>query len=231
MYDYPTYLIAMIIVLLGTLGAQLLVKSRYKKYSAVLNARGMTGCEAARRILTSAGLTNVPIERVTGELTDHFDPKANILRLSDAVYDTPSIAAVGIAAHEAGHAIQYAGGYTPIRIRSALAPVTGFASKFAVWICVIGLAVSLLPVAEFGAVLFGVVVLFELVTLPVEFNASSRALSLLTDTGVLSGDEVSGARKVLSAAALTYVAALASAVVQLLRLLAMVSGGKGKRRR
>lgn len=225
------YLLLLIPVLIFSLWAQFKVQSTFKKYNAVRNARGMTGYDAARLILDRNGLYGVQIERVRGNLTDHYDPKANVIRLSDSVYGTASIAAVGVAAHEAGHAVQYAVQYKPIRLRASIVGLTQFASQWSVYILLIGLLLSNGLLAYIGFWLYAVVAFFQLVTLPVEFNASSRALQALETGGALDRDELSGAKKVLSAAAMTYVAALLSAVVQLMRLWMILSRGNNNKRR
>ncbi|MDE6594010.1 MAG: zinc metallopeptidase [Oscillospiraceae bacterium] len=206
--------------------AQGLVQLYFKKYSKVLNSRGITGADAARAILDQNGLSNVRIERVSGTLTDHYDPTANVIRLSDGVYDSSTVAAVGVAAHEAGHAVQYGVGYAPIKLRSAIIPVTQIGAKLTTPLVLLGLMFSWGQLIDLGIILFCAVVIFQAVTLPVEFNASGRALTILRDSYILEGDELDGARKVLIAAALTYVAALVSALISLLRLLAL----RGRRR-
>lgn len=217
-YD-PTYMLIVISALIS-LFAQFLVNSRFSKYSRVRSRSGMTGAQAAERILQSQGIYDVAIQRVSGKLTDHYDPRNKTLNLSDAVYASTSVAAVGVAAHECGHAIQHARGYAPLSFRSALVPVANIGSQLS-WLFIIlgiffGGSHTLIMV---GILMFSAAVLFQLVTLPVEFNASGRALKLLSETGILQKDEVSDTRKVLSAAALTYVAAATTAVLQLLRLL------------
>ena len=217
-YD-PTYMLIVISALIS-LFAQFLVNSRFSKYSRVRSRSGMTGAQAAERILQSQGIYDVAIQRVSGKLTDHYDPRNKTLNLSDAVYASTSVAAVGVAAHECGHAIQHARGYAPLSFRSALVPVANIGSQLS-WLFIIlgiffGGSHTLIMI---GILMFSAAVLFQLVTLPVEFNASGRALKLLSETGILQKDEVSDTRKVLSAAALTYVAAAATAVLQLLRLL------------
>ena len=224
-------LIYILPALLFSLWASARVKITYRKYGAVRASSGMSAAEAARRILDANGLTDVPIERVAGELTDHFDPTANVIRLSESVYGSSSIAAIGVAAHECGHAVQYARGYLPIRIRAAIIPATNIGSRLSVPLLLLGLFLSavseqLIAVAYAGVLLFGFCVLFQLVTLPVEFNASGRAVALLS-SGYLPQDEVKGVKKVLSAAALTYVAAALQAILQLLRLVLLA----GSRRR
>ena len=200
------------------LWAQFNVKTTFAKYSRVRSDRGMTGYDAARLILDRNGLGYVRIEQVAGDLTDHYDPKANVIRLSQSVYGAQTAAAVGVAAHEAGHAVQYAQNYFPVKVRSAIIPVTNLASTAAFPIFLLGIVFSFSTLAYIGVILFGASVVFQLVTLPVEFNASSRAVKALADSG-MSEDGVKAARKVLTAAALTYVAALASAIGNFLRLL------------
>ena len=213
--------------LLLTMIASAAVRFTYARYSQVRAESGITAATAARRILDANGLSHIRIESIPGDLTDHFDPKAGVIRLSDTVRDSTSIAAIGVAAHECGHAIQYAKEYAPIRIRAAIVPATGIASRLAVPMVLIGTVLSfyaegLLSVAYAGIILFGICVLFQLVTLPVEFNASRRARKIMADEGILSGEEITGAAKVLNAAAMTYVAALATSVLQLIRLLGLV---------
>lgn len=222
-YD-PTYMLIVISALIS-LFAQFLVNSRFSKYSRVRSRSGMTGAQAAERILQSQGIYDVAIQRVSGKLTDHYDPRNKTLNLSDAVYASTSVAAVGVAAHECGHAIQHARGYAPLSFRSALVPVANIGSQLS-WLFIIlgiffGGSHTLIMI---GILMFSAAVLFQIVTLPVEFNASGRALKLLSETGILQKDEVSDTRKVLSAAALTYVAAAATAVLQLLRLLRLFGG-------
>lgn len=222
-YD-PTYMLIVISALIS-LFAQFLVNSRFSKYSRGRSRSGMTGAQAAERILQSQGIYDVAIQRVSGKLTDHYDPRNKTLNLSDAVYASTSVAAVGVAAHECGHAIQHARGYAPLSFRSALVPVANIGSQLS-WLFIIlgiffGGSHTLIMI---GILMFSAAVLFQLVTLPVEFNASGRALKLLSETGILQKDEVSDTRKVLSAAALTYVAAATTAVLQLLRLLRLFGG-------
>ena len=227
------YIVLVLPAMIFALWAQFRVKSTFARYQKVENARRMTGREAAERVLSSNGLTNVRIERVSGQLTDHYDPRGNVIRLSEAVYDSASIAAAGVAAHEAGHAVQYAVGYGPIKLRRAMIPVTQVASNLAMPLVLLGLFMGsgYLSGAYVGIALFCVAAFFQLVTLPVEFNASSRALRALEETGVLGAEEKNGAKRVLSAAALTYVAALAVALVNLIRLLAVVSRASGRNNR
>lgn len=216
MYFDSTYLILLPAILFA-LWAQSRVKSTYATYSKEF--AGLTGEEAARMVLEMNGVTGVTIEPVAGELTDHFDPKTNTIRLSQGVYDVTSVAAVGVAAHEAGHAVQYAVGYSPIKIRTAIIPVTQIGSYLSWPLLLIGLLMGSETLAMAGILLFCAVVVFQLVTLPVEFNASNRALEALGASGYLQEAQLKGAGKVLRAAAMTYVAALAQAVAQLLRLL------------
>ena len=213
-------------ILLGLI-VQIRLSTTYSRYSKVQSRTGMTGYTTARRILDAAGLRHVPIECIQGELTDHFDPRSNVLRLSNGVYNSSSVAAIGVAAHECGHAIQYAEEYTPMKVRGALVKVTNFSSSISMFIVILGLIFSFRELALVGVALFSVVVLFQLVTLPVEFNASRRAVKILD--GYMDREELSGVKSVLSAAAMTYVAALVSAIFQLIRLLAIVGGGRDRK--
>ncbi len=217
-YD-PTYILV-IPALIFALIAQCMVKSTFNKFSKVYNRRGVTGAEAARKILDENGLYDVRIERISGELTDHYDPRTNVVRLSDSVYNSTSVAAVGVAAHETGHAIQHSVGYVPIKIRNAILPAAQIGSQAAVPLVLIGLIFSrsLGFLIDVGIIVYVAVVLFQLVTLPVEFNASGRALRILEESYILENDENKMAKKVLTAAAMTYVAALFSALTTLLRL-------------
>lgn len=221
--EYLRYLIFAAPVLIFAIWAQIRVKSTYSKYSKIRNSRGLTGAAAAELILRHYGVTDVRIEPCRGELTDHYSPNEKVIRLSENVYHSTSVAAVGIACHEAGHAAQHAEDYLPNKIRSALVPVTNFGSRFGLLIAFAGYFLALLAnspigyyVIIFGLLLYGLVALFQFVTLPVEFNASKRALQVIDETGILAGDEYKAARRVLTAAALTYVAALATAIVNLL---------------
>lgn len=217
-YGSMIYLLPAIIL---SLIAQAMVSSAFNKYSKVRNVRGLTGADAAREILDRNGLFNVRIERVSGKLTDHYDPRANVIRLSDSVYGSDSVAAVGVAAHEAGHAVQYAVGYGPIKVRNAIIPVTQFGSNISIPLVFLGLFFSWDFLITTGIVLFCAVVFFQAVTLPVEFNASGRAIRTLRDENILADNELKGAKKVLTAAALTYVAAMITAIMNLLRLIAL----------
>ena len=222
------YIILILPALLFSMWAQHMVTSRFKKYSRVITANGLTGAEAAQEVLRKNGVSDVRIEPVAGNLTDHFDPRDNVIRLSQSVYDAQSIAAVGVAAHEAGHAIQYAHGYSPMKLRAAIIPVTSVGSKLAMPLVLLGLVLGMAGLINLGILFFSFAVLFQLITLPVEFNASMRALKILDEYGLLSQEEMPGAKKVLTAAAMTYVAALAVSLAQLLRLLAM-SQNRGRR--
>ena len=226
MYFDSTILI-LIPAILFALWAQFRVKNTYAKYSREF--AGLTGAEAARMVLEMNGVNDVTIEPIAGELTDHFDPKTNTIRLSKGVYNVTSVAAVGIAAHEAGHAVQYAVGYNPIKLRTAIIPVTQIGSTLSWPILLVGLLLGSETLAMIGVLLFCAVVLFQLVTLPVEFNASNRALDTLGASGYLQEEQLNGAGKVLRAAAMTYVAALAQALAQLLRLLMIANRGNRRR--
>ena len=226
-YFDPTYIV-MLPALLFALWAQYRVKSTFNRFSKVSNSRGLTAAGVARQILDNNGLHNVTIERIAGNLTDHFDPKSNVVRLSDSVYGSMSVASIGVAAHEVGHAIQHATGYTPIKIRTKLVPVTNIGSSLGIWIAVFGLFISP-KIALFGVLLYSLVAVFQIVTLPVEFNASSRAIKTLESQYILDGEELDGAKKVLSAAAMTYVAALASSLATILRLLLRIAMMSGRR--
>ncbi len=215
----PLYFIMIIPALLLSIYAQIKVKSTYSRFSKVPTFRGVTGALAAREILRASGIGDVDIELTRGFLSDHYDPRSRVLRLSESVYAGNSIASVGVAAHEAGHAIQHAQGYAPLRMRSALVPISSLGSNLAWPLLMIGFIFMSQSLILAGIIFFSLAVLFQVVTLPVEFNASSRALMALPATGILSEDEVKGARKVLSAAALTYVAAATAAILQLLYFL------------
>jgi Zn-dependent membrane protease YugP len=229
-----TYIVLVLPFVILSLVASAKVNSSFKKYSEQFSKRGLTASEAARRVLESNGVSGVRIERVQGHLTDHFDPKANVIRLSENVHDSSSVAAIGVACHEAGHAVQHAVGYLPVKIRTAIVPITNIGSKLAVPLIFIGVALSYLGefysyIAYIGVALFSLCVIFQLVTLPTEFNASRRAITALSENAILDEQELKGAKKVLSAAAMTYVAALAVSVMQLLRLLLIVSSSRRRR--
>lgn len=217
-YDYY-YLILVVPALLISLWAQFKVSSTFNRYNNVFSRRGYTAAQIARTILDANGLQNVRIEHVTGKLTDHYDPRANVIRLSDSVYDSTSVAAIGVAAHESGHAVQYAVGYSPIKLRNAVIPLTNIGSTLSMPLLLLGLIFSFRPLVIGGILLFSLVALFQLITLPVEFNASNRALQILQTGNYLSDEELVSARKTLSAAAMTYVAALLVSLMQLLRLI------------
>ena len=221
-YDW-TVLIVMP-AFLFSLWAQAKVRSSFDRYSAVRVSAGLTGAMAARRILDANGLYHVGIERVRGSMTDYFDPRTNTVHLSETVHDVSSIAAVGVAAHEVGHAIQHARGYFPIKVRMAIIPITKFGSMLAMPLFILGLILANEAFLVFGILLYATVALFQLVTLPVEFNASKRAVQTLSGERMLVGEELKGARDVLSAAAMTYVAALATSLLTLLRLLVLANG-------
>ena len=226
-YFDPTYILIIIAAVI-TLIAQMRVNSAFSKYSSVSSMSGLTGAQAAERILQAQGITDVIVQRVSGKLTDHYDPRNKTLNLSDAVFGSSSIAAIGVAAHECGHAIQHAKGYAPLSLRSALVPVANLGSSLSWIFIIVGIIMSFNhTLIMVGIILFSAAVLFQLVTLPVEFNASSRALEQLETNGILYRDEVAQTRKVLSAAALTYVAAAASSILQLLRLI-ILFGGRGR---
>ena len=222
-YD-PTYILVLIGVVIS-LWASAKVNSTYQKYSRTRSYSGLTGAEAARRILNSAGIYDVTVEHVRGNLTDHYDPRARVLRLSDSVYGSSSVAAIGVAAHECGHAIQDEESYAPLRIRSALVPVANFGTKAAIPIIILGLFFgSSYTLIQIGLLCFALGTLFQIVTLPVEFNASARAVRILGDSHMLMEEELQQTRKVLSAAALTYVAAALASVLSLLPLFLLFGG-------
>ena len=217
-YDYYYFVLVLPAVILSLL-AQAKVKSTYNKFSNVSNARRITGAQAANNVLTHYGIRDVRIECGHGKLSDHYDPRSNVIRLSPEVYSGASIAAIGIACHEAGHAAQHACNYMPIRLRNMILPVANFGSSAGVLIAVIGYFLGFGILVDIGIILFAAVVLFQLVTLPVEFNASSRALKVIDETGMLHSEEKTGARKVLTAAAMTYVASLLVSLMSLIRLI------------
>ena len=222
----PTYVLVLIGVVLSLL-ASARVKSTFAKYERIRNSAGLTGRDAVERILRGAGIYDVRIERVSGSLTDHYDPRNKVLRLSDSTYHSMSVSAVGVAAHECGHAIQHAVNYAPIRWRGALVPVANLGSNIAWPLIVIGLFItgdSSSLLINLGIIAFSFAVLFHLVTLPVEFNASNRAIRILGSNGMMSKEEVGAVKKVLGAAALTYVASAATAILQLLRILILTAG-------
>lgn len=216
-FDYY-YIILVIPAMILAIVAQTKVKSTYNKYAKIGNTRSITGAYAAQAVLTHYGIRDVRIEQVSGKLSDHYDPKAKVIRLSSEVYGGSSIAAVGIACHEAGHAAQHAENYAPIKIRNSLVPVCNIGSYLGVPLALIGYFLGFEPLISIGLLLYAAISVFHLVTLPVEFNASNRAIKVIDETGLLYDDEVSGAKKVLKAAAMTYVASLVVALANLLRL-------------
>ena len=221
-----TYFLVLIGAVLSMI-ASAKVNSTFNRYSKMRSASGMTGAEAAQRILQQNGIYDVAVEHVRGNLTDHYDPKNKVLRLSDATYGSNSVAAVGVAAHECGHALQHNVGYLPLRIRSAIVPAANIGSRLGIPIILLGVLLgSNYFLIELGIWVFSLAVLFQIVTLPVEFNASNRAMVMMERYGILGGDELRSTRKVLSAAAMTYVAAAASSILQLLRLIILFGGGR-----
>ncbi|MBE5860164.1 MAG: zinc metallopeptidase [Butyrivibrio sp.] len=226
-YD-PTYILVLIGAVL-CMAASGLVNATYSKYARVRSMTGKTGAQVAQELLMRNGITDVRVAHVSGNLTDHYDPRTKTVNLSDATYGSNSVAAIGVAAHECGHVLQHHTGYVPLSIRAALVPAANIGSKLGLPIIILGIIIGMTPLAKLGVVVFSLAVAFQLVTLPVEFNASSRALVMLGDYGILAEDELSKSRKVLSAAALTYVAAAASSILQLLRLVLIVGGGNRRR--
>ena len=224
-----TYLVLVLPCLILSLWASASVKSTFRRYSQQYSQRRITGADAAERVLRNNGVHNVRIERVAGDLTDHFDPRTNVIRLSDSVYGSTSTAAIGVACHEAGHAVQYAKHYAPIRLRAAIIPITNIGSKLAMPLILLGIVLSFLgnlsyTLVYLGIACFALSLVFQLITLPVEFNASRRAIRAIDDAGILSSQELIGAKKTLRAAAMTYVAATATALAQLLRLIVLFGG-------
>lgn len=231
-YYNSTGLLPVLLCALFALWASHNVNSTFKKYAKQFSSRGITGAQAAQRVLSANGVYGVKIVKVAGNLTDHFDPQQNVIRLSDGVYDSTSTAAIGVACHEAGHAVQYAVGYAPIKLRAAIIPVTNFGTKLAWPLMLLGIVLSSMSYAFYNLVYVGIAcfslsLVFQLITLPVEFNASRRAMTAIREGNILTDEELVGARKTLTAAALTYVAAVATSLVQLLRLIAIY----GRRRR
>lgn len=241
-YWYDWTIILMIPALIFSLYAQSKVKSTFKNFSSYYSRKGYTAAQVARLILDQNGLSNVPVERIPGELTDNYNPTDNTVHLSESVYGSTSVAAIGVAAHECGHAVQHAEGYTPVKIRTAIVPITNFGARFSTIFIMIGLIIAGaaanadtsnetgIKIALFGVALYALVAFFQFITLPVEFDASSRALRTLQSYDVLFDDEIHGAKKVLSAAAMTYVAALASTLLTLLRLFLIVMNRSNRRR-
>ena len=223
------YILILIPIMIFATVAQIKVKTAFNRYSKQVSQRSLTGMQAAEEVLRLNGVTGVQIEYVSGNLTDHYDPRTNTIRLSDGVYSSSSIAAVGVAAHEAGHAVQYAKNYAPVRFRTAIIPLTRLGSNLSWPLLVLGLIFDIFSLFILGIIFFSLCTFFQLVTLPVEFNASHRALDALAKGGILTSDELKGAKKVLTAAALTYIAALAVSLVQLLRYV-LIAASRSKRR-
>lgn len=225
LYWDPTYFLVIIGALISA-AASLNVRSTFRKFSSLTNARGLTAEYVATRILQNAGIHDVTVERINGKLTDHYSPAEKVLRLSDSVYGSSSVAAIGIAAHECGHAIQHNLGYAPLKLRTLSVPFANIGSSLSWMLILLGLIFGWTGLARIGVFFFTFVVFFQLITLPVEFNASGRALKILDSSGLLVGEELQGASRVLRAAALTYVAALLASVLQLLRLILLTRGGR-----
>jgi Zn-dependent membrane protease YugP len=219
MYLDIYYIILVMPAVFLSMYAQFKVNSTFNKYSQVLSRRGLSASDVAKMILQRNGLDYISVEHVSGKLSDHYDPKAKVVRLSDSVYNSTSIASIGVAAHECGHAIQHATSYSPLSIRNSIYPVVNISSNLSMPLILLGFIFGAANLVEFGIILFAAVVLFQIITLPVEFNASRRALAILDENGILMGDELKSTKKVLSAAALTYVAAAIVAVANLLRLI------------
>lgn len=229
MYFDPTYWLVIIGAVL-CIFAQMRISTTFNKYSKVRSRSGMTGAQAAQRILQLSGIYDVRIEHIRGNLTDHYDPSSKVLRLSDSTYGSTSVAAIGVAAHECGHALQHHNGYAPLKIRSALVPAANIGSRLGIPIILLGVFLGMNQLfIQIGIWVFAIAVLFQIVTLPVEFNASGRALNMLGSYGLMENDETRGCRKVLSAAALTYVAAAASSILQLLRLILLFGNNRSRR--
>ena len=225
-YGFDIYYVILVLpCLLFSMWAQHSVNSTFNRYAKVFSRRGLTGAQAAAAVLRQNGVNNVQIEHVSGRLSDHFDPSTNVIRLSDSVYASTSVAAIGVAAHEAGHAVQYAVGYGPMKLRAMIIPLTNFGSKLAWPLILLGIVLNFSGLLTIGVLLFGTATLFQLVTLPVELNASRRALQTISDAGLLYDDEYPAAKKTLTAAAMTYVAALAVSAAQFLRLI-LIFGGR-----
>ncbi len=227
-YFDPTYVLVIIGIVI-TMAASAKVNSTFSKYSKIRSISGFTGAQAAERLLHEAGIYDVRIERIQGNLTDHYDPRSKTLRLSDSVYAQTSLAAIGVAAHECGHAIQHQNSYIPLKLRGAFVPVANFGSMAAWPIIILGVIMSYNSfLIGLGIILFSAAVLFQIITLPVEFNASSRAIKRLGETGILYGDELRQSKRVLDAAALTYVAAASAMILQLIRLIILFGGGRNR---
>jgi Zn-dependent membrane protease YugP len=218
-----SYVILVLPAVILAMWAQARVSSTFNRYSKYVSERGMTGYDSAKAVLKENGLHHITVEQIDGNLTDHFDPRTNVIRLSRAVYNERSIAAIGVAAHEAGHAVQHNEGYTPIKIRNSVLPVANIGSYAAFPLAIIGIIFSMEPLINIGIILFSAVVLFQLVTLPVEFDASNRAIKTLDSLAILNKQEIRGTKRVLNAAAMTYVAATAVALMNLIRLLVLAN--------
>lgn len=225
-FSDPLYMLVALISLVLIFAAQIAVKSRYSKYSKIPNSRHLTGEQAARAVLNANGVYDVDIVRINGNLTDHFDPKRKVIALSDGVFSATSIAAVGIAAHEAGHAVQHAEGYTPIKVRTAFVPFAQYAPTIGIVLAFFGFMINSFNLTVFGLVLYAATFIFQFITLPVEFNASHRALNAIKEGNLLEGNEYIGAKKVLTAAALTYVAAMLQALLTLLYYIVRLLGNR-----
>lgn len=223
MYYYDATYVLVIAAFFLTLFASFGVNSTFKKYNKVHSSRGLTAADAARKILDANGLYNIRIEHVAGNLTDHYSPNESVIRLSDATYNSTSVAAIGVAAHECGHAIQHQVGYVPIKIRNGIVPIVNVSNALSMPLFILGLILSIGPLAMAGALLFGMVLVFQIVTLPTETNASGRAMKTLEEMAILEGDELKGARKTLTAAAMTYIAAVAATALQFLRLVMLAN--------
>ena len=226
-----TYIVLVLPCIIFSMWASSSVNSTFNRYAKVFSSRRITGAQAAQRVLSHNGVSGVRIERVSGNLTDHYDPRTNVIRLSDSVYDSTSVAAIGVAAHEAGHAVQYARHYAPIHFRAAIIPITNIGSKLAMPLILLGVVLNFLGGISTGLIYLGIAafalsLLFQVVTLPVEFNASRRAMTAIREGNILTEQELAGARKTLTAAALTYVAAVATSLVQILRLIAIANRRK-----
>ncbi|MBQ3087860.1 MAG: zinc metallopeptidase [Clostridia bacterium] len=226
MYFDPYYLFLVVPAFLLSVIAQIMVKSTYNRMSKVMNSRGITGAAAAAAVLRHYGIYDVKIEQTHGKLTDHYDPRSNVIRLSDGVYNSTSVAAVGIAAHEAGHAAQHAQNYAPIRVRNSILPVCRIGSFIGIPLALFGYYLAFEPLILIGLALYSAIAIFQLVTLPVELNASNRAIAVINETGLLGEDESKSATKVLRAAAMTYVASLAVTLANLLRFVMIFLGGR-----
>jgi Zn-dependent membrane protease YugP len=225
----PYFLMLVLPAILLSMWAQSRVSSTFSRYQKITSRSGISGAEIARRILDQNGLSDVGVERIAGNLTDHYDPRKRVVRLSQGVYDSRSVAALGVAAHETGHAVQHSQGYVPLRIRNVITPVSSFGARLSFPLILIGMLLGATNLIDIGIILFATVTVFQFVTLPVEYNASSRALATLSDGGILYDEELDAAKKVLSAAALTYLAALLTSAAQLLRLILLFGGRRGRR--